>query len=150
MYRPSNIQFVGTNTYGARRIGVGRENLRWKQALDQGRSHELCTDNNRGHEQKIKMDSTLHTCKKRGKKGQSSNEPSESLPSQLAEQSCICEYFSGPTCVQQQADNLEFLALQVESECFQIHLVMLSNLSYVMKALCNLIYSSSHDARFVQ
>lgn len=58
MYRPSNIQFVGTNTYGARRIGVGRENLRQKQAPDQGRSHELCTDNISGHEQKIKMDST--------------------------------------------------------------------------------------------
>ena len=121
MYRPTNIQFVRTNTYRARRMGVGRENTREKQPRNQGKSLELCTDNDRGHEQKIKMDSTLHTCKKGGKKGQSSDEPSESLPSHLAEQSCIHEYMSGPTCVQQQADNLEFLALQVESECFQTH-----------------------------
>ncbi|KAI4535846.1 hypothetical protein MG293_014173 [Ovis ammon polii] len=68
---------------------VGRENIREKQPPNQGKSLELCTDNDSGHEQKIKMDSTLHTCKKGGKKGQSSDEPSESLPSQLAEQSCI-------------------------------------------------------------
>ena len=69
MYRPTNIQFVRTNTYRARRMGVGRENTREKQPRNQGKSLELCTDNDSGHEQKIKMDSTLQTCKKGGKKG---------------------------------------------------------------------------------
>lgn len=78
MYRPTNIQFVRTNTDRVRRMEVGRENIREKQPPNQGKSLELCTDNDSGHEQKIKMDSPLHTCKKGGKKGQSSDEPSPS------------------------------------------------------------------------
>lgn len=86
MYRPTNIQFVRTNTTRVRRMEVGRENIREKQPpKSREKPWTSAINNDSGHEQEDQNGLTSTYLQKGRKKGQSSDEPSPPLAAGRAE-----------------------------------------------------------------